>query len=263
MVIIHSLTIQINEIITYIKEQYNTIDSIDALANHFGYSPFYFSRAFKKETGFSIKQFISSLKMEASINNLVIKNNSVLASHLKAGFLSATTFSKNFEKQTGVTPKQYQKSLKRLYAFMKDYEQIEKVSHSHYEKPAKQELNSQCIVTLDYPSYYKGGVSFIGLFKHPIPNHRPIVGKAVVGSQICVLDNIPPGNYYLLACSIEKNGRLSDYFVLNKALRCKIDDEIAFPKQNMAIFNLNFREALPEDPPININLPKLLFDDLK
>lgn len=253
----------IKQIISYIKENIYTIESIESLSTHFGYSRFHFSREFKKLTGFSINEFISSIKMENSIENLVNKNKSVLYSHLNAGFLSSTTFSSSFEKQTGIKPKQYQKQLNELYNAMKEYENKKSSIESHYEKSDFEKNKYKCIVILNYPHNYNRGISFVGLFNIPIPNHKPIVGKAIVGSTICVLDNIPKGKFYLLACSIEKNSSLSNYFVLKNCLRSKIDYALEFPKNNLEVFHLNFREPLPYDPPININLPKLLYDGLK
>lgn len=253
----------INHIISHIKQNIDKIDSVESLSNHFGYSKFHFSREFKKLTGFSINKFISSIKMENSIENLVNNNKSVLSSHLNAGFLSSTTFSTNFEKQTGMKPKQYQKQLEELYNTMKEYEDRQNSIESHYESNDFEKNKYKCIVNLNYPPNYNRGVSFVGLFNIPIPNHRPIVGKAIVGNTVCVLDNIPSGKFYLLACSIEKNTNLSNYFVLKNCLRSKIDYALEFPKNNLEIFNLNFREPMPHDPPININLPKLLYDGLK
>lgn len=252
----------INQIISYLRENHQDADNIEKIAAHFGYSKFHFSREFKRLTGFSANQFISSLKMEKSIEFLVKENRSVLSAHLQAGFLSAGTFSSSFEKQTGMTPKQYQKQLHYLYEVLKEYEQNRSVVKSHYEPSDEIHQQSKCIVTLHFPKEYRRGVTFVGLFKQPIPNHRPIVGKAIVGNTICILDKIPTGKFYLLSCSIEKGASLTDYFVMKDCLRAKVEEPIVFPRDNMKDFELHYRSALPHDPPITINLPKLLADGL-
>lgn len=71
----------------------------------------------------------------------------------------------------------------------------------------------------------------MGLFQTPIPNHKPVVGKAVVGKTMCILDNIPQGKYYLLACSLEKNAGIRDYFVLKDCLRCMVEERLEFPSR--------------------------------
>lgn len=257
----------INEIVAYIRANVEARIKVEDVAKAFGYSKFHFSREFKKLTGFSANAFISSLKMEKSISLLVKNKNNVLCSHLNAGFLSSTTFTASFEKQTGVKPKKYQKQLLELFELLKKYEKLEFAEDAHYEHSVSlgckeevqnRDLFSKCIVNLHFPEGYRSGICFVGLFHAPIPNHRPIVGKAMVGSNLCILDRIPQGTFYLLACSIEKNSPIQKYFVLDDCLRAKVDRALDFPRDHLGVFDLEFRGPLPHDPPITVNLPKLL-----
>lgn len=75
--------------------------------------------------------------------------------------------------------------------------------------------------------------------------------------------HVPKGKYYLLACSIEKTFNPLRYFVLDDCLRGKADYPLQFPKDSSKEIDIYLREALPEDPPILINLPKLLSDTFK
>lgn len=183
-----------------------------------------------------------------------------MSAHLQAGFLSSGTFSSSFEKQTGMTPKQYQKQLAYLYQVLTEYEANRPIARSHYEFAEDGRPKSRCVVNLRFPEEYRPGITFVGLFRQPIPNHRPIVGKAVVGSPLCVLDRIPEGKLYLLSCSVEKGASPASYFVLKDCLRARIEEPLHFPKNNMDAFALKFRPPLPHDPPITINLPKILAD---
>lgn len=251
----------IESILCYMREYPD--ENIEKIAEHFGYSKFHFSREFKRRTGFSAKQFVSALKIEKSIENLVTKKSSVLSAHLQAGFLSSSTFSSSFDKQTGMTPKQYQKQLEELHRVLVSYESNHSMIRSHYEASDDRTPYSQCIVALHFPEGHARGITFVGLFRRPIPNHRPIVGKAVVGNTICILDRIPKGRYYLLSCSIEKGSSLTKYLVMKDQLRARVDEALVFPKEDGQIYDLHFRGPLPKDPPITINLPKLLADGLR
>lgn len=253
----------IEQILCYIREHVDDIESVNQLATTFGYSKYYFSREFKRLTGFTAMQFISSLKMEKSIGYMVEGKSSILSAQLQAGFLSSTTFSANFEKQTGITPKQYQKQLNSLYHVLKEYESYAMVSRSHYATQPNEMCVSRCFVMLNFPKDYTPGITFVGLFKQPIPNHVPVVAKAIVGYHACVFDNIPQGTYWLLACTIEKQAPLHHYFVLKDCLRAKEEQPLIFPQHNGYMATLNFRGPLPQDPPITINLPKLLAEGLK
>ncbi|WP_174706053.1 hypothetical protein [Tetragenococcus halophilus] len=81
--------------------------------------------------------------------------------------------------------------------------------------------------------------------------------------ELSSFSHIPKGKYYLLACSIEKKLSPLRYFVLDDCLRGKADHLLQFPKDSAKEIDIYLREALPEDPPISINLPKLLSDTFK
>lgn len=259
-----NVTDRIEQIIAYIRENISTIESVEEIARTWGYSKYHFSREFKRLTGFSAQQFISSLKMEASIERLVTSKTSVLASHLHAGYLSSSTFTASFEKQTGITPKQYQKQLSNLYKILQSYEEVPH-NHvkTHHEALFSSSYKHRCTVTLEYPSEYKRGITFIGLFHSPIPNHKPIIGQAIIGSSLCKFENIPEGSYYLLACAIEKNSPFYKYFILKDCLRGRIERKIDFPADHKSHFHIVLRPAIPQDPPILVNLPKILADAIK
>lgn len=247
----------INYIISYIKENLLAIKNIETLAKHFGYSKFYFSREFKKITGFSLQSFISSLKLEYSIELLVKRNNNVISSQLNAGFLSSSSFTATFENQTGVTPKKYQQSLCELYDFLLAYENMDKQKTTYYDSFSTKN-KSKLIVTLEYPSDFKSGITFVGLFNTPIPNHKPIIGQAITSIKTVLFENIPNGIFYILVCAIKPKSNLIDYFVLKNSLRGMFDKPLTFPSTSLQHINIVLRKPLPEDPPININLPMLL-----
>lgn len=254
----------IDEITAYIRKNLQSIQSVQELADYWGYSSYHFSREFKRLTGFTIAQLIAALKMEMGIEKLVKENSSILGSQLHAGYLSSGTFTVSFEKQTGMTPKNYQKKLQTLYQILMAYEnEPESQVFSHYEPVKSEEQASHCCVNLNYPANSRSGITFVGLFRSPIPNHKPIVGKALIGNTVCILDKIPPGDYYLLACSVEKNSSLKDYFILKDCLRGRIEGTVKFPTHHRKIFSLLMRPPIEQDPPILVNLPQLLADSIK
>ena len=256
----------IKNVTMYMRENLDKNYRIEEIAAKFGHTRFYFSRKFKRETGFSAKEFISLLKMEKAIENLLSGKNSIILTQLDSGYESSGSFANIFKKNTGLSPKEYRKKVEKLYNMVIKYRENEELlQESYYEFRHTENYNS-LTVNLLYPPDYRSEVTFVGLFKTPVPNHPPVVGKAVNPEKtgnICKLNNIPDGRYWLLACSIEKGSRLLKYFDLKDCLRAKIDSSIDIPIKEMNEFTLNLREAFPEDPPILINLPELVFKVVK
>ena len=195
----------------YMREKLESYDenekfSIKEIAEKFGYTKYEFSRKFKKETGFSAKEFVSVLKLEKSLQKLIKEDKSVILAQLESGYESSGSFSNIFRKNTGLSPREYRKNIVKLQNY-------------------KSEMT--------------------------------LISKKV--NNRCTFKNIPDGKYYILACSVEKNGKIFRYFDLKNCLRGKVEKQLIFPSEKEEKFEILFREAIPEDPPILINLPNLLF----
>ena len=71
---------------------------------------------------------------------------------------------------------------------------------------------------------------FVGLFDKPLSNRPPVRGKALTKSRTCAFDDdVPPGNYYLLVCAIERQINPLKYFILDDCLRDVKREPVAFP----------------------------------
>lgn len=253
----------IKDVLLYMTAHLKDDLTIQDVAYHFGYSKFHFSREFKKLTGFSAADYLSSIKVEYAKKELLEKNYSVTDSSFDAGYSSLGTFSTNFAKKTGLTPREYKYQIESLYGLTKAYEQASSKGIQYRSKKSDPISQNQLAVTVHYLDDYKPGVTFIGLFNHPIPNHKLIVGTALTHQTAYQLTSIPDGTYYLLACSIEKTINPLRYFLLSDCHRGRADTAIKLPEQSNNQIDIYLREPLPEDPPILINLPKLLADSFK
>ena len=60
--------------------------TIEGIAQHFGYSKYHFSREFKRLTGFSAADYLSSLKIELTIQELLQKEDSITSIGFNAGY---------------------------------------------------------------------------------------------------------------------------------------------------------------------------------
>ncbi|MGM0165590.1 hypothetical protein IGI39_000532 [Enterococcus sp. AZ135] len=244
----------IGDILAYIEESIFLEElKIEDIAAHFGYDKYHFSREFKKITGFSLREYISSLKTEKAIEKIEHEER-ISSIQDSIGYSSLGTFSNTFKKYTGSSPKQYRQEMTELYNAAKDFEDSETNSASYFEEVS----DSFCQVTIELPMDFKKGIFFIGLFHTPIPNHKPISGIATKNTQMNYLKNIPAGDYYLLVCAIDSTDTIFSYFNLRKSLRGKVAEKISFPESSGKHYTIKLRSPHKDDPPILINLVKLL-----
>lgn len=97
----------IEDSITYINAHLGDRLTLEDLAAKASLSPFYFSRLFKKETGFSPYRYIITARINNAKFLLHSSDASVKSICFSVGFTSESSFCTAFKKETGVTPSAY------------------------------------------------------------------------------------------------------------------------------------------------------------
>src|SRR5699024_11361443 len=103
-----------NKVLEYFKTHYNDM-TVKEAAHYFGYSESHFYRVFKKETGVTPQDYLVSLKVQNSVEQLLKTNASVLNIQLKSGYLSEGTFTNRIKKSMILSPKQLTMQHYKIY----------------------------------------------------------------------------------------------------------------------------------------------------
>ncbi|WP_432406669.1 AraC family transcriptional regulator [Wukongibacter sp. M2B1] len=104
---------RIEAILKYINENLNQELTIDNLSSKFFVSKYYLMHRFKKQTGYTIHNYI--LQKRLIMANLQIKRGKPITEvYLECGFGDYSNFIRAFKKMFGLPPKQYYKALKEL-----------------------------------------------------------------------------------------------------------------------------------------------------
>lgn len=100
----------IKSCIDYIDLRIEETINLSELAQYCGYSDYYLTKKFKKETGISIKQYITNKKIERA--KLYLESSDMLIKDIsdKLCFDSETYFSTVFLKHVGISPIEYRKN---------------------------------------------------------------------------------------------------------------------------------------------------------
>jgi AraC-like DNA-binding protein len=94
-------------IIDYLKENYNKPLSLREMSAALSYSTVYLSRYFKEKTGFTVSDYLNRLRINKACEYLKGADNSIGSIAEMLGFCSANHFCKNFKKVMGIPPKEY------------------------------------------------------------------------------------------------------------------------------------------------------------
>lgn len=97
----------ISPILRYIERHYASNLSINSIAKEFFIDPFYLSKKFKAQSGYTINQYIISCRMGEAERKLVFSDDAIKDIALSCGYENLTYFYTSFKKYAGCTPQEY------------------------------------------------------------------------------------------------------------------------------------------------------------
>ncbi|MGY3750049.1 AraC family transcriptional regulator [Vagococcus acidifermentans] len=102
---------RLNQVFIFLEEHYHEGIQIKDVADHAGFSPYYFTRFFKKHTGSTFMQFLTEYRINQAKYILAHENLPMAEVAEKAGFNSVKTFHHVFKEKVGQSPLKYQKAI--------------------------------------------------------------------------------------------------------------------------------------------------------
>jgi len=96
--------------ICFIQNNYNTPITLDDLAHQVNYSKYYFTKVFKRETGMSPFDYITSFRLEKAKELLTTTSATITEICLQCGFQNSSHFATVFKRSTGLCPTNYRQT---------------------------------------------------------------------------------------------------------------------------------------------------------
>ncbi|SCP98457.1 Beta-xylosidase [Anaerobium acetethylicum] len=231
---------RLDEIINYLRANYNRPISLNDLADKLYLSNSYLSKYIKKQLGMSFIDYLNKERLHHAMEELLYTDHSITRISLDNGFANAAAFNKAFKEAYHTTPSVYQAERKNKSELRgggqseKKKKLIEKRIQNYYEKnPVKQEVTANLgerFVIVDSAkgeSYSQNWNRMINigeagaLLSSDIQEHVLILKKELDFTYIRFWDlwgkdmymdiNDPGGNY-----NFDKIVRVLDFLVSNK-----------------------------------------------
>ncbi|WP_368259448.1 AraC family transcriptional regulator [Enterococcus sp. 2201sp1_2201st1_C11_2201SCRN_220225] len=102
---------QLNVVFDLIENHYQESLTLEEVAKEVGFSPYYFTRFFKKNTGQTFGQFLTDYRVNQAKFILASEKIPMVEVAEKAGFASVKTFHHVFKEAVGISPLKYQKNI--------------------------------------------------------------------------------------------------------------------------------------------------------
>ena len=95
--------------IRYVRDNYRTIDGISEIADHFYINKDYLTRVFRRFTGFTVHDYIRSVRISKS-RMMLGGGAGVTETAFACGFNSTSYFIRVFTRAVGVTPAEFRRA---------------------------------------------------------------------------------------------------------------------------------------------------------
>lgn len=99
----------VNQAVLIMEAEYASLPGICELAERVGVSWEHLTRSFRREMGCTPVKYLTDIRLQAAMNNLLNTGDTIEAVAYRNGFANGNYFNKVFRKSTGLTPTQYRK----------------------------------------------------------------------------------------------------------------------------------------------------------
>lgn len=98
---------QLQNILSYLEDNFLSPLTLDDIAGHFGYSKSRFSHIFNENVGCSITEYLGFLRARRAASLLSVEDANITDVAMDSGFGSTRSFYRTFQKCFGLTPSEY------------------------------------------------------------------------------------------------------------------------------------------------------------
>jgi AraC-like DNA-binding protein len=249
----------VEQIVTVMRVRYDERLYVPDLAAEAFFSPFHFSRIFRRETGVAPGQYLTAIRLFEAKRLLLTTSLSVADIACRVGYQGVGTFTTRFTKLVSVPPSHYRRlppggmlSISEEVGGLPDPDLIAA------RRPYQQRRNGGAaiiVASVEHGAISKISRLFVGVFDQGIPQGPPIAWKVVPGEESghVRLDGVPAGLKLVIAVAEEHSAAGDDRARARSSIFvcvCRVQANLG----TIARAELRPRRPKRTDPPIMIPL---------
>jgi AraC family transcriptional regulator len=244
----HSVEESIEHVIKAMHERIGEQITIDDMAQIAMFSKFHFSRIFRNTTGISPGRFLSALRLQEAKILLVSTSLTIADISNQVGYSSIGTFSYRFKRSIGVSPSVYRANGGLVTRELMD-------GQANTTRRGSATIQGKIVAS----GACQCSTVFIGLFPDVLPQGLPTRCTFRHGPGSYVLEKVPSGSWYVLACSFSEPEKASSRTAAGIKGLLEVPGELAIgvagpieirPGAGMVSTDVWLRPARTLDPPI-------------
>lgn len=248
----------VHDAITYMHEHLHEPLDLAGLAAQAAYSPYHFSRLFKKSVGVPPLYYLSALRLQRAKELLLETTLPVRDIGMEIGQQSVGTFTTSFASRVGTTPGAFRASAASTEESLSSLRKAR-----HWAEPVFPSVETSIKGRIYSETPFEGFV-LIGLFPRPMPEGVPLYGTLCDASEEYCIPGVKPGVYYVMATSIAWKMKAADILIPHHTFRTRSKEpfyvERAFAEEKRDVYLYPPRL---DDPPILVSLSLLINNFLK
>jgi AraC family transcriptional regulator len=242
----------VEQVVGWMHEHLAEEVSMEEMAETAGVTPFHFLRTFRRFTGVTPALFLSALRLEEAKRLLLTTERSVTDICFDVGYNSLGTFTTRFTQLVGLSPAR----LRRLGAGFR----LDALAAAA-ERLAGAPAGSTPIAGTLAADDPVPGLTFAGLFNHPLPQQRPLACTLLAAPGPFRLNAPGPGRYYLFAACFVLGSDPMDFLLAGRSARQVASGgpyDVRAGDPPVESGELRLRPLGPLDPPLLVALPLLV-----
>ncbi len=236
----------VERVVTAMRSRYHERLSIPGLAAETYFSPFHFTRIFRRETGVTPCHYLTAVRLFEAKRLLVTTSLSVADVACRVGYPGVGTFTTRFSRLVGVSPGHYRRlPATEMLSLVGD---TCRLPDPDLVQPMATRRGGTVLGSIHFGPYAVDRV-LVGVFDDPIPQGPPLAWLQLRGADRWRLDGVPAGQWVVIAVGQgrqESCGRRPAYL--------GVSEEIPITAGGIARTDVELRRPLRTDAPIMVPL---------
>jgi AraC-like DNA-binding protein len=231
----------VEQVVTVMRDRYHERLYVPELAAETYFSPFHFTRIFRRDTGVTPCQYLTAVRLFEAKRLLLNTSLSVADVACRVGYPGVGTFTTRFTRLVGVSPGHYRRLPKAgMLSIADDVKRLPNVDVLKAARPRIIPSGASIVGSVHYGRALTR--LLVGAFDEPIPQGPPAVWEQVCAADIgrCWrLDGLPAGEWTIIAVA-EAAGEPSilvgsrSYVRVGVGVTARVDIELHRPRRTDA-----------------------------